>query len=236
MKVAIFAGGEGSRLRPDQESIPKPLVRIGDRPIIWHIMKMYATQGIKDFILLLGHKADDFKVLNDLIEPDWKITFLNTGTDTMTGSRLFAAKSLLQDQTFMLTYADGLADIDFKKLLSFHQEKKKTITATGINPRLPYGLMSLTNDGTVTSFQEKPRLEATWINGGFFVCEPKIFEYLSDDKQLVFENAPLEKVATAQELVCYKHAGFWDCMDHPQDQYRLNELWNRQQAPWKKWS
>lgn len=235
MKVAIFAGGEGSRLRPDQESIPKPLVRIGDRPIVWHIMKMYAAQGFKDFVLLLGHKAEEFKVLHDLSEPDWKITLLDTGTDTKTGSRLFAAKSLLQNETFMLTYADGLADVDFKTLLSFHQDKKKTVTATGINPRLPYGLMSLTNDGTVTSFQEKPRLETTWINGGFFVCEPQIFSYLSADKQLAFENGPLEKAAAAQELVCYKHTGFWDCMDHPHDQYRLNELWNRQQAPWKKW-
>lgn len=235
MKVAIFAGGEGSRLRPEQDSIPKPLVRIGDRPIVWHIMKMYAAQGLKDFVLLLGHKTEEFKVLHDLSESDWKITLLDTGADTMTGSRLFAAKSLLQNETFMLTYADGLADIDFKELLRFHREKKKTVTATGINPQLPFGLMSLGSDGTVTHFQEKPRLESTWINGGFFVCEPHIFSYLSENKQLAFENGPLEKVAAAQELVCYKHTGFWDCMDHPHDQQRLNELWNRQQAPWKKW-
>lgn len=236
MKVAIFAGGEGSRLRADHPSIPKPLVRIGDRPIVWHIMKMYASQGFKDFVLLLGHKAEEFSILKDFIESDWKITLLNTGADAMTGSRLFSAKSLLQDETFMLTYADGLADIDFQKLLSFHQKNKKLVTATGVNPRLPYGLMSLTGEDGVTSFQEKPTLESMWVNGGFFVCEPTIFTYLADDKQLAFEKGPLEKIAAANELVCHKHRGFWACMDHPQDQQRLNDLWSEKKAPWKKWS
>lgn len=199
-------------------------------------MKMYASQGFKEFVLLLGHKAEEFNVLRDSIEPDWKLTLLDTGADAMTGSRLFSAQSLLQDETFMLTYADGLADVDFQQLLRFHQTKNKLVTATGVNPKLPYGLMSLTRDDVVTSFQEKPTLEATWINGGFFVCEPAIFAYLAADKQLAFENGPLEKIAAASELVCYKHRGFWACMDHPQDQQRLNELWSEKKAPWKKWS
>ncbi len=236
MKVVIFAGGEGSRLKPELESPPKPLAIIGDRPIIWHVMKLFAAQGFSDFVVLLGHRAEEFQGLQQYVEPGWKLTLLNTGTQAMTGARLFSARHLLADETFFLTYADGLADLNLAELLSHHRASEKIVTSTGINPQLPFGLISLSSDGHVSEFKEKPRLRDTWINGGFFACEPGVFDYLSADQQLAFEKSPLEKLASGHQLACYKHEGYWDCMDHPHDLHRLNELWNSGKAPWKKWA
>ena len=229
MKVVILAGGFGTRLSEYTESIPKPMVTVGSRPILWHIMKTYANFGHKDFYLALGYKSEvikeyflHYRSLNadftvDLatgdVEPhqiddtDWRVTLVNTGLDTMTGGRIKRIKSFVGNESFMLTYGDGVADIDIDALLKFHKKHGKMVTLTSVRPSARFGDLEFDGD-RISSFQEKPQLHEGWINGGFFICEPQIFDLIDDDSQM-FEREPLERVVEAGELMAYKHQGFW---------------------------
>ena len=252
MKVVILAGGFGTRLGEYTESIPKPMVTVGGRPILWHIMKTYAHFGYNDFYLALGYKAEvikdyflhyhslnaDFTVdlasgdiqPHQIEETDWRVTLVNTGIETMTGGRIKRLQSFIGDEPFLLTYGDGVADINLKALVNFHKSHGKMVTLSAVRPSARFGDLDFDGD-RVSSFQEKPQLHEGWINGGFFVCEPELFNYIDDDTQML-EREPLEKVVQAGELMAYKHDGFWHCMDTKRDRDILESLWS-QEAPWR---
>lgn len=254
MKVIILAGGLGTRLSEYTETIPKPMVTIGGRPILWHIMRSYASFGHKDFYLALGYKAEvikeyflhyrslntDFTVdlssgnieSHQVEEIDWRVTLVNTGLDTMTGGRIKRLRSFIGNETFMLTYGDGVANIDIDKLLKFHKSHGKMVTLSAVRPAARFGDLDFDGD-RVSSFQEKPQLHEGWINGGFFVIEPEFFEFIDDDDAQMFEREPLERAVNAGELMAYKHSGFWHCMDTKRDRDLLESLWD-QGPPWKK--
>ena len=258
MKIVILCGGQGTRLKEKTDSIPKPLVEIGGRPILWHIMKIYAAYGFNDFILCLGYKGQaikeyfmdelkwrrqDFSLDCGAKEPKleylgpqnekWKIAFMDTGETTQTGGRIKRVASLIDGETFMVTYGDGLADIHIKKLVEFHKSHGKTGTVTAANPPSQFGLLNIDPAGVVTRFQEKPQADQ-WINGGFFVFQKKFLEYLSEDD--VLEKAPLEKISREGNLLAFCHKTFWKCMDTYKDTVVLNELWSSGKAPWKIWN
>ncbi len=256
MKVVILCGGQGTRLREETEYRPKPLVSIGNRPIVWHIMNRYAAYGFNEFVLCLGYKGEliqdyflnyrtatsDFTLRLDgkstvqfhhpNLEKDWVITFANTGQTAMTGARVKRIEQYIDTESFMLTYGDGLADIDVNELLRFHESHKKIATVTGV--RLGVGRFGeLVLDGQqVVQFAEKPEHDDGYINGGFFVFRRELFQYLKDDEGCVLEQEPLRQLAANKNLVSYFHHGFWHCMDTYRDYQQLNELWNRGQAPW----
>lgn len=225
--VAILCGGKGTRMREAGESLPKPLVEIGGRPILWHVMCLYAAQGLSDFVLLLGHGGD--RIREFAATCPWHITCVDTGTDTPTGGRVARAREHLEGATFCLTYADGVADIDLCRLLDFHRGQGRLATMTVVRPRNPWGVAHVADDGRVEGFSEKPRLES-WVNGGFFVMEPGALERIGPDH--VLEREPLERLASEGELQAFRHEGFWDCMDTYKDHVLLNELWARGEAPW----
>ena len=251
MKVIILAGGFGTRLSGYTEKIPKPMINIGGRPILWHIMKSYAYFNHKDFYIALGYKGEiikdyflNYRSLNanfsiDLssgnVEPhnteyiDWRVTLVDTGLKTMTGGRIKKLKSFIGSESFLLTYGDGLANIDINKLIKFHQSHGKMITMSAVRPTPRFGDLYLDGD-RVSSFQEKHQLHEGWINGGYFVMEPEIFDLIDDDTQM-FEREPLEKVVGANELMAYRHQGFWHSMDTKRDHDLLESLWI-QGAPW----
>jgi glucose-1-phosphate cytidylyltransferase len=253
MKVIILAGGFGTRLSEHTEVIPKPMVTIGGRPILWHIMKTYAHFGHKDFHLALGYKAEiikeyflnyrslnsDFTVnlLSGEVEPievediDWKVTLVDTGFDSMTGGRVKRMKSFIGDETFMLTYGDGVSDINIDALLKFHKSHGKMVTVSAVHPGARFGELEI-HKQQVISFKEKPQLTKGWINGGYFVCEPQFFDFIVGD-QTILEHDPLEKVAAMGELMAYHHDGYWQCMDTKRDRDNLEELWESSKAPWK---
>ena len=253
MKVIILAGGYGTRLSEQTEIIPKPMVTIGDRPILWHIMKSYAHFGHKDFYLALGYKSEvikkyflNYRSLNSdfsvdlssgLIEPhqiediDWQVTLVDTGNDSLTGGRVKRLQSYIDNETFMLTYGDGLSDINLKALLEFHESHGKMVTISAVHPTARFGELEITNN-TVTSFQEKPQTKKGWINGGFFVIEPEFFELIEGDNTAL-EGDPLEKVAAMGELMAFHHDGFWQCMDTKRDRDYLEELWQNNSALWR---
>ena len=253
MKVIILAGGYGTRLSEQTEIIPKPMVTIGDRPILWHIMKSYAHFGHKDFYLALGYKSEvikkyflNYRSLNSdfsvdlssgLIEPhqiediDWQVTLVDTGNDSLTGGRVKRLQSYIDNETFMLTYGDGLSDINLKALLEFHESHGKMVTISAVHPTARFGELEITNN-TVTSFQEKPQTKKGWINGGFFVIEPEFFELIEGDNTAL-EGDPLEKVAAMGELMAFHHDGFWQCMDTKRDRDYLEELWQNKSVPWR---
>lgn len=252
MKVVILAGGFGTRLAERTNIIPKPMVEIGGRPILWHIMNHYAHFGFKDFVVALGYKSDviksyfrnfhslesDFSV--DLssgevesLSPapvDWNVTLVDTGIDTQTGGRVKRLQSLLGDQPFMLTYGDGVADIDLGALLEFHKEHGRLGTLTAVHPKAHYGELEM-DGGKVIRFMEKPEFRQSWINGGFMVFEPAIFDLLGDDST-VLERTPVESLAESGELMAFRHDGFWQCMDTLRDVKHLNQLWNEGSPPW----
>ena len=252
MKVIILAGGFGTRLSEYTESIPKPMVTIGGRPILWHIMKTYAHFGHKDFYLALGYKAEvikeyfinyhslnsDFTVdLSSGIikqlqvdDTDWKVTLVNTGLKTMTGGRIKRLQQFVGDQPFMLTYGDGVADINIDELLKFHKSHGKMVTLTTVRPSARFGDLEFDGD-SVSSFQEKPQLHEGWINGGFFICEPGVFDFIDNDSQM-FEREPLERLVKAGQLMAYKHHGFWHSMDSKRDRDILESLWDKNSI-WK---
>jgi len=253
MKVVILCGGKGFRMKEVTDDVPKPLAEIGRKPMLWHIMKTYKHYGFDDFILLLGYKGEKIKeyfmdyewknhsfVLNqncssEILESTdkWKITFLDTGQNTMTGSRLKRAQYYIGKETFMLTYADGLANIDVNALLAFHKEKGKIATVTGIKKVNQYGVLSVKDDIAI-SFEEKPEANDI-INGGFFVLNKEIFNYLGDNDKCIFEKEPMVNLARDQQLAVYKHKGFWTAMDTFKDLSDVNSLWNENKALWKVW-
>jgi glucose-1-phosphate cytidylyltransferase len=226
--VAILCGGKGTRMRESGESLPKPLVEIGARPILWHVMSVYAAQGLSDFVLLLGHGGDRIRGFAETCP--WNITCVDTGVDTPTGGRVARAREHLEGATFCLTYADGVADIDLRALVEFHRAHGRLATMTVVQPRNPWGVARVAEDGRVEGFAEKPRLES-WVNGGFFVMEPGALDRIGPDQ--VLEREPLEGLAASGELHAFRHEGFWDCMDTYKDHLLLNELWARGEAPWQ---
>jgi glucose-1-phosphate cytidylyltransferase len=230
MPVAMLAGGKGTRMRESGEMVPKPLVEIGGRPILWHVMCLYASQGFSRFVLLLGHEADRIKAFADSLDGEWEVTCVDTGLETPTGGRVARASEHLADGRFCLTYADGVADIDLHALTAFHERHGGAATVTVVRPRNPWGVAQLEGDGRVTQFNEKPRLDS-WVNGGFMVMEPRALDAIGPND--VLEREPLEALASAGELYAYQHEGFWDCMDTYKDTLLLNDLWDRGQAPWR---
>ena len=253
MKVIILAGGFGTRLSEYTESIPKPMVPIGGRPILWHIMQRYAYYGHKDFYIALGYKAEvikdyflSFSAINsdfslDLttseIEthntngPDWKVTLVDTGQDSMTGGRVKRMQSYIGNEPFMLTYGDGVTDLNINNLIDFHQNHGKMVTVTAVRPVARFGELEIDGD-CVKSFQEKPQVNKGWINGGYFVCEPGFFDLIKDDSTIL-ERDPMENVAQQNQLFAFKHEGFWQCMDAKRDKDLLEELWQQKQASWQ---
>jgi glucose-1-phosphate cytidylyltransferase len=228
--VAILCGGKGTRMREHGETVPKPLVEIGGKPILWHVMSLYAGQGFERFLLLTGNGAG--KVEEFASDLPWDVTCLDTGAETPTGGRVHLAREHLADDTFCLTYADGVADIDLRALLEFHHGCGGAATMTVVQPASPWGVAEL--DGhSVTGFQEKPRLD-NWVNGGFMVMEPRALDAIGSDD--VLERRPLELLGERGELFAFRHEGFWDCMDTYKDAVALNDLWTAGSPPWKVWS
>lgn len=252
MKVIILAGGFGTRLSEYTESIPKPMVNIGGHPILWHIMNRYAAFGHKDFYLALGYKAQmvkefflNYRALNtdftvDLEtgnltsyladSVDWRVTLVDTGLDSMTGGRVKRMQSFIGSEPFMLTYGDGVANIDLDALLAFHQQHGKMVTVTAVHPGARFGELQIEGE-QVSSFREKPQMGQGWINGGFFVLQPEFFELIANDS-MILEREPLEQAAHMGQLMAYRHDGFWQCMDTKRDLDVLQNLWNSGAAPW----
>lgn len=254
MKAVILAGGRGTRISEESQTRPKPMVEIGGRPVLWHIMKIYSAAGITDFIVLLGYKgymikeyfanyflhmsdvtidlaSDTVKTLQSKTEP-WTVTLLETGADTMTGGRLLRAREHIGDDVFTFTYGDGVTDLDVRKVIDFHRTTGSIATVTAVQPPGRYGTLQFDEDRV--QFQEKPQGESGWVNGGFFVASPSILDYIDDD-ETVFEQAPLQRLATDGELTAYQHHGFWRGMDTMWDKIYLNELWENNKAPWRTW-
>lgn len=232
--VAILCGGRGTRLQEHTRSIPKPLVEIGAKPILWHVIRIYAAQGFREFVLLtgyLGEQIEAFVAAEDWPEPV-AIECLDTGLDTNTGGRVARAAERLGDSTFCLTYADGVADIDLGAELELHRGEGTAVTMTVVRPYSQWGIANIDERSRVRGFEEKPRLDY-WINGGFFVCEPAFFDHLEPDS--VLEREPLESVAAAEQLTAFRHDGFWDCMDTYKDSVVLGDLWRSGRAPWCVW-
>lgn len=257
MKAVILCGGRGTRLREETEFKPKPLVEIGNMPILWHIMKIYAHYRINDFVLCLGYKGSmikkffleldtyntDFafntktkklKFYNHKDIEDWNITFAETGFETNTGARIKKIQKYIPEDNFLLTYGDGVADIDIKKLLEFHKNHDKIGTVTAVRPLARFGVLDI-KENLITNFTKKNLVHDGRIDGGFFVFKSKIFDYLSEDKNCMLEAEPLQKLAKDKQFVAYQHDGFWQCMDTIQQTEQLNELWQKQNATWKIW-
>ena len=233
MKAVILAGGYGTRISEESNIIPKPLIEIGGKPILWHIMKIYSAYKIDDFIICLGYKGEKIKEYFEQFDSKlWNIQLIDTGLDTMTGGRLKRIQDKI-DNTFCMTYGDGVSDVNLNNLLTFHKEKKSLATLTAIHPPERFGVLNLSGD-YVTEFHEKHTGESSWINGGFFVFEPEIFDYLQNDST-VLERAPLETLAKEQKLAAFKHNGFWHPMDTLRDKKHLEDLWTSEKAPWKIW-
>ena len=256
MKVLILAGGYGTRLSEETNLKPKPMVEIGGKPILWHIMKNYSCHGFNEFVILLGYKGYAIKeyfvnyflhqsdvtidLKNNNLEvhqnnsEDWKVTLLDTGLNTMTGGRIKRAKDYIANDTFMLTYGDGLSNIDFNELLKFHDSHDGNITMSAVQPAGRYGSLEITDLNLVNGFKEKPKGDGAWINGGFFVCNPSILSYIDDDNS-VFEDSAINRAILNQDIYTKKHYDFWQCMDTLRDKKYLCDLWEADKAPWKIW-
>lgn len=256
MKVVILAGGFGTRISEETHLKPKPMVEIGGKPILWHIMKIYSHHGFNEFVICLGYKGyvikeyfsnyvlhmsdltfdmknNSIEIHQNYVEP-WRVTLIDTGLETLTGGRVKRIEKYTEGKPFLLTYGDGVADINIKELVKFHQHHKKLVTVTAIQPVGRYGSLILNDQDQVQSFVEKPSGDGSWINGGFFVMQPEVFNYLKDDKTSL-EREPLEALTKAGQLVAYKHRGFWQAMDTLRDKNLLEELWNTGRAPWRVW-
>lgn len=257
MKVVLLAGGLGTRLSEETELKPKPMVEIGGKPILWHIMKIYSYYGFNEFVVLTGYKSHVIKeyfinyynrysdvtvdMANNTVEvhktrnEPWKVTMLYTGKNTMTGGRIKKAQDYIGHEPFMLTYGDGVSDVDINELIKCHKDSGKLVTMTAVQLSGRFGALVIKDDNMITSFMEKPKGEESWINGGFFVCQPEVFDYIKDGDSTIFERAPLENLAKDKQLNAYKHRGFWQPMDTLRDKKELTELWETDRAPWAKW-
>lgn len=257
MKVVILAGGLGTRLGEETSIKPKPMVEIGDKPIIWHIMKIYSHYGFNDFIVLCGYKgycikryfanyylnnsditidmrSNSVDVHYNEIEP-WRVTLIDTGVETMTGGRIRRIKKFVENETFMLTYGDGVSDVNIAALLENHKKSGKIATLTAVRPTARFGVVNVADDGSVLNFKEKPSGDGVWINGGFFVLEPEVFDYIPEGDSVVWEREPLERLSSDGQLNAYVHSGFWRPMDMLKDKKDLNEMWDKGEAKWKVW-
>jgi len=230
MKVVILAGGFGTRLSEYTDTIPKPMVPVGGKPIIEHIMDIYSNHGHKDFYIALGYKGEKIKEHFKNSKKNWNINLIDTGSDTMTGGRLKRLQKYLSNETFLLTYGDGISDININEKIKFHKKHKRTITISAVRPPARFGSLSL-NGSIVTKFKEKQQLGESWINGGFFVVNPNFFDYIDGDNT-VLEKEPLEQVTKLKEIHAFKHEGFWQCMDHKLDKDYLEHLLIEKKAPW----
>lgn len=257
MKTVILAGGLGTRISEDSHLKPKPMIEIGGMPILWHIMKEYSYYGFNDFIICAGYKQhvikeyfadyylhrsditfdfsnDNKMTIHNNVAESWKVTIVDTGLNTMTGGRVKRIRDYLDNETFMLTYGDGLCDVDIQKLVAFHKSHGKKATITAINVDQRFGVLEIAKNGVVNAFREKSDLDEDVVNGGYMVLEPDVFDYIDGDKT-VFEKKPLETLVSNGELMAYRHAGFWQCMDTQRDRQVLENLWESGEAPWKKW-
>ena len=257
MKVVILAGGFGTRLSEETDVRPKPMADIGGKPILWHIMKIYSHYGFNEFVILLGYKGYYIKeyfanyflhqsditfdltsnqttIHNNSSEP-WKVTLIDTGLHTMTGGRIKKVKDYVGNETFLLTYGDGVGDINIAELIKFHKNHGKSLTITAVQPEGKFGSLDIEEStNNVKSFMEKPKGDGSWINGGFFVCEPNVIDFIDDDTT-IFEKEPIENLTKIGEVFTYKHFNFWKCMDTLRDKTQLNDLWNSNNAKWKIW-
>lgn len=257
MKVVILAGGLGTRLSEETILKPKPMVEIGGMPIIWHIMKIYSFYGYNEFVICLGYKGylikeyfanyflhksnvtidlmnNSVKVLDSQAE-SWKITLIDTGNESMTGTRIKQIQPYLNNEAFLLTYGDGVGNININELVRYHKNHGKFCTVTSVQPSGRFGALNILEDSSVHSFTEKPRGDGLWINGGFFVCEPEVFNFISDSESTIWEQKPMEDIALSGQMNAYKHMGFWRPMDTLKDKNDLNEMWDKNKAPWKIW-
>ena len=259
MKVVILAGGLGTRISEESYLKPKPMIEIGEQPILWHILKIYSSFGFHDFVICCGYKGHMIKeyfadyylhssdvtfdfsdnnrmtVHQNVAEP-WRVTLVDTGLNSQTGARVKRVQKYIGDEPFMLTYGDGVSDIDLNALLTQHKASGRIVTLTGIQPGGRFGVLDVAEDEqTISGFREKAKEDGGWINGGFMVCEPELFDSLSEKESCVLERAPMEMLAREGKLGIYKHYGFWQCMDTQRDKYKLEELWAGGVAPWKVW-
>jgi len=258
MKTVILAGGFGTRISEESHLKPKPMIEIGDRPILWHIMKIYSHYGFNDFIICLGYKgyvikeffADYYLHMSDVtfdftngngmiihqnVAEPWKVTLVDTGLNAQTGARVKKIQKYVGDEPFFLTYGDGVSDINISNLLEHHKASRKIATITAIQPGGRFGVLDIDDDNTIRSFIEKAREDGGWINAGFMVLEPGVFDYLSEKDNCVFEREPMINMAKDAQLNAYKYTGFWQCMDTQRDKNALEKLWQSGQAPWKRW-
>ncbi|MGL5413899.1 glucose-1-phosphate cytidylyltransferase [Cetobacterium sp.] len=257
MKAVILAGGFGTRLSEATNLIPKPMVEIGGKPILWHIMKTYSLHGINEFVICCGYKAYVIKewfanyfmhnsdvtvdLANNTIEvheckaEPWKVTLVDTGLHTMTGGRIKRIQKYIGDESFLLTYGDGVSDIDITASIEEHKKNGKALTVTAYKPNGKFGALEIDEVGSVNAFTEKPAGDGMWINAGYFICEPEVFSYITEGDSTIFEKAPLENLAKDGKMHSYKHTGFWKPMDTLRDNTELNAMWDSGKAPWKKW-
>ena len=257
MKVVILAGGLGTRLSEETKLVPKPMVEIGGKPILWHIMKIYSYYGFNEFVILTGYKSHVIKdyfvhyyqqysditvdMLHNSVEihriktEPWKVTMLYTGQDTMTRGRIKKAQEYIGNEPFLLTYGDGVADVNIGELVKCHNTSGSIVTMTAVQPSGRFGALVIKDDNMITSFMEKPKGDKFWVNGGFFVCEPEVFDYIPKGDDVIFERAPLENLAKDHKLNAYKHDGFWRPMDTLKDKNDLTEMWENDKAPWAVW-
>ncbi|OUR98785.1 glucose-1-phosphate cytidylyltransferase [Halobacteriovorax marinus] len=257
MKVLILAGGYGTRISEETGIRPKPMVEVGEKPILWHIMKHYSSYGFNEFVILCGYKGNCIKeyfanyfvrqssvtfdlannsmeIINSDVE-NWKVTCLDTGDGTLTGGRIKRAQEVVGNEPFMLTYGDGVSDVDIKALVESHKESGRACTMTAVQPDGRFGALEFDDKDQLTAFKEKPQGEVGWINGGFFVCQPEVFDEIKDGDRTIFERAPLEKLASSGQVNSYKHDGFWKCMDTLADKQALTKMWESGEAKWKTW-
>ena len=258
MKVVILAGGYGTRISEESQFKPKPMIEIGSMPVLWHIMKLYSSYGFNEFVICAGYKQhvikewfadyflhtsditfdftqDDKIIVHNKRAEKWKVTVVDTGLDTMTGGRLKRVKSFIGDEPFFMTYGDGVANVNIKELLEFHKTHGKKATLTAVKPDSRFGVLDITDNNQINAFREKSQVDSGYINAGFMVLEPDVLDYIKDDS-VMFEREPLEALAENNQLMCFKHNGFWQCMDTLRDKVKLETLWVENKAPWKVWN
>lgn len=258
MKVVILAGGYGTRISEESQFKPKPMIEIGSMPVLWHIMKLYSSYGFNEFVICAGYKQhvikewfadyflhtsditfdftqDDKIIVHNKRAEKWKVTVVDTGLDTMTGGRLKRIKSFIGNEPFFMTYGDGVADVNIKELLEFHKAHSKKATLTAVKPDSRFGVLDITDNNQINAFREKSQVDSGYINAGFMVLEPDVLDYIKDDS-VMFEREPLEALAENNQLMCFKHNGFWQCMDTLRDKVKLETLWVENKAPWKVWN